>query len=64
MFNGLTSEQMHDIIVFFNRDFPGKQIKSIWISDGGIVRIRYKEDEKIFKVAVYQCNCEFTAHLI
>ena len=64
MINGLTVGQFHDMLVFFNQDFPGKQVRSIRVNDDGIVRIMYIDDEGTLSAAVYQTKCEFTAHLV
>lgn len=64
MFNGLTVGQMHDILVFFNQDFPGKQVRSIRVNDDYIVKITYINDEGTLSSADYRCKIEFTAHLI
>ncbi len=63
MFSGLTVGQMHDMLVFFNQDFPGKQVRSIRINDD-VVKITYINDEGTLSSATYQTKCEFTAHLI
>ena len=64
MFNVLTVGQMHDMLVFFNQDFPGKKVRSIRVNDEGIVRVTYIEDDGSLSAANYQTNCEFTAHLV
>lgn len=64
MFNGLTVGQMHDMLVIFNQDFPGKQVRSIRINDDCIVKITYVNDEVTLSTAAYQTQSEFTAHLI
>lgn len=64
MINGLTVGQMHDMLVFFNQDFPGKQVRSMRVNDDNIVRITYIDDGGQLSAATYQTNCEFTAHLV
>lgn len=64
MFNGLTAGQMHDIIVFFNQDFPGKQVRSIRCNDDYVVKITYIDDDGTLSYATYECKFEFTAHLV
>lgn len=64
MINGLTVGQMHDMLVFFNQDFPGKQVRSIRVNDEDIVRITYIDEDGSLSAATYHTKCEFTAHLI
>lgn len=63
MLNGLTVGQMHDILVFFSQDFPGKQVRTIRVIDR-IVKIAYINDDGELSFAEYQFKIEFTAQLI
>lgn len=60
----LTVGQMHDILVFFNHDFPGKQVRSIRVKDSNTVSVTYLDDEGKLSFANYRFEFEFTARLV